>query len=90
MRTVRDVMTEAVVVAEEQTPFKELVDLMHEHSVSAILIVDRSSRLIGVVSEADLLLKEARRERWEIPNRSLKRDGGESSEGRLRALWPRT
>jgi CBS-domain-containing membrane protein len=60
MKVVKEVMTKAVVVAEEQTPFKELLDLMHEHRVSAIPIVDRSSRLIGIVSEADLLLKEAR------------------------------
>jgi CBS-domain-containing membrane protein len=60
MKSVRNIMTEAVVVAEEQAPFKELLDLMHEHHVSAIPIVDRGSRLIGIVSEADLLLKEAR------------------------------
>jgi CBS domain-containing protein len=43
-------------------PFKLLVRLIEENRVSAIPIVDRTGVPIGVVSEADLLLKERRNE----------------------------
>ncbi|HXF72560.1 MAG TPA: CBS domain-containing protein [Actinomycetota bacterium] len=58
MRTVADVMTRDVVPATPSTPFKELVRLLDEHRVSALPVVDEDDRPLGVVSEADLLLKE--------------------------------
>lgn len=61
-RTVADVMTSHVHVAGPQTPFKLIVRLIEENRVSAIPIVDRVGVPIGVVSEADLLLKERRTE----------------------------
>jgi CBS domain-containing protein len=61
-RTVSDVMTVRVHVANALTPFKLLVRLIEENRVSAIPIVDRQGIPIGIVSEADLLLKERRRE----------------------------
>ena len=57
-QTVRDVMTKTVVAAREDTPFKELVALMHEWRVSALPVLDVHGTIVGVVSEADLLLKE--------------------------------
>ena len=38
--------------------FKEIVAHLAEHRVSAIPVVDACHRVLGVVSEADLLLKE--------------------------------
>lgn len=55
--TVREVMTRTVVVAPANAPFKELVRRMHEHRVSALPIVTEDGRLLGIVSEADLLAK---------------------------------
>jgi CBS domain-containing protein len=55
---VKDLMTTAVVTVEPTTPFKELVARLAEHRVSAVPVVDDDSRVLGVVSEADLLLKE--------------------------------
>ncbi|HYT79382.1 MAG TPA: CBS domain-containing protein [Actinomycetota bacterium] len=56
---VEDVMTsKTVVTARESTPFKELVRLMETFGVSAVPIVDAEGRLTGIVSEADLMLKE--------------------------------
>jgi CBS domain-containing protein len=49
-------------VASPMTPFKLLVRLIEENRVSAIPIVDRTGVPIGIVSEADLLLKEQRHE----------------------------
>lgn len=60
MRRVRDVMTSDVVVIRDRTPFKEIVGLMRRHDVSALPVVDATDALVGIVSEADLLMKEER------------------------------
>jgi CBS domain-containing protein len=54
---VDDVMTRDVVSVREDTPYRELVDLLIGRRVSAVPVVDRHDRVIGVVSEADLLHK---------------------------------
>jgi CBS domain-containing protein len=59
---VADVMTTHVHVASPLAPFKFLVRLIEENRVSAIPIVDQRGIPVGIVSEADLLLKERRRE----------------------------
>jgi CBS domain-containing protein len=56
---VQDVMTKTVVSVSESTPFKKIVKLMESHGVSALPVVDTAGRVVGVVSEADLILKEA-------------------------------
>lgn len=61
-RTVSDVMTSRVHVASPMTPFKLLVRLIEENRISAIPIVDQQGVPVGIVSEADLLLKERRQE----------------------------
>jgi CBS-domain-containing membrane protein len=57
-RTVRDVMTAKVVYARQDTPYKELVRLLAERSISGVPVVDDEHRVVGVVSEADLLVKQ--------------------------------
>jgi len=57
-RTVMDVMTRTVVTVDESAPFKELVRLMDEFRVGALPVVDEGRRVIGIVSQADLLWKE--------------------------------
>jgi CBS domain-containing protein len=57
--TVKDVMTTSVVAVRENADFKEMVTVMRSRRVSAFPVIDDSDRVIGVVSEADLLLKEA-------------------------------
>jgi CBS-domain-containing membrane protein len=54
------VMTTDVVSVEPGTVYKEVAELLHEHRVSAVPVVDAERRVIGVVSEADLVLKEER------------------------------
>lgn len=56
---VRDVMTSTVVTATPETPFPELVDLLLRHGISGLPIVDASGQLVGIVTEADLVSKEA-------------------------------
>jgi CBS-domain-containing membrane protein len=56
-QTVKDVMTPNVVSVTETTPYKDIVQILAEHTVSAVPVVDSAQRVIGVVSEADLLHK---------------------------------
>ena len=55
---VESVMTDEVVTARPSTSFHELVRLLDKHRISALPIVDDDGRLVGLVSEADLLVKE--------------------------------
>jgi len=57
-RTVGDLMTKSVVTVHEDATFRELVQLMHDCRVSALPVVDLDGAIVGVVSEADLLVKE--------------------------------
>jgi CBS domain-containing protein len=57
--TVKDVMTTSVVAVRENADFKEMVSALRSRRVSAFPVLDAADRVIGVVSEADLLLKEA-------------------------------
>jgi CBS-domain-containing membrane protein len=56
---VKDVMTADVVAVKRDTTFKELAAALRQHRVSAFPVVDDRDRVIGVVSEADMLAKEA-------------------------------
>lgn len=58
MKHVSDVMTSDVVVVEPDTPFKELATLLRERRLSAIPVIDADRNLVGIVSEADLILKQ--------------------------------
>jgi CBS domain-containing protein len=55
---VESVMTAKVVTARPSTPFHELVELLYKHRISALPVVDDGGELVGLVSEADLLIKE--------------------------------
>ena len=57
--TVKDIMTPQVVTVQRDTSFKELAVLLGTSRVSAFPVTDEAGRLIGVVSEADMLIKEA-------------------------------
>jgi CBS domain-containing protein len=57
--TVADVMTTKVIAVTRDADFKQLASVLREFRVSACPVVDSSGRVIGVVSEADLLHKVA-------------------------------
>jgi len=59
-RTVRDVMTNAVETVGPATTFHEVVERLRALSISAVPVTDVHGHVLGVVSEADLLLKEER------------------------------
>ena len=55
--TVDDVMTQVVVSVEESAGYRTVVDLLIGRRISAVPVVDAFERVVGVVSEADLLRK---------------------------------
>lgn len=55
--TVADVMTTDVVAVSADTPYRQIVDILAERRVSAVPVIDGDRRVVGVVSEADLLHK---------------------------------
>ncbi|MGW1957873.1 CBS domain-containing protein [Streptomyces sp. NPDC001920] len=56
--TVSDVMTHTVVAVGGKALFKEIVELFDQWKVSALPVLEGEGRVVGVVSEADLLPKE--------------------------------
>ncbi|ACY97608.1 MULTISPECIES: CBS domain-containing protein [Thermomonospora] len=57
-RRVQELMTENVVSVRAETPFVEIVELIEEHRIDAVPVVDADRRVIGIVSESDLLHKQ--------------------------------
>ncbi|MFI6654896.1 CBS domain-containing protein [Streptomyces sp. NPDC050523] len=55
---VSDVMTRTVATVGRGTAFKDVVRIMQDRKVSAVPVVDAADRVLGIVSEADLLPKE--------------------------------
>ena len=56
---VKDVMTTRVIWVKKDAMFREMAAALREYRVSAFPVVDDDRKVIGVVSEADLLNKEA-------------------------------
>jgi CBS domain-containing protein len=50
-----DVMTSEVITVDENATVPEAAKLLSEHGISAVPVVDKQSRVIGMVSEGDLL-----------------------------------
>ena len=67
--TVKDVMTTRVVCVRQDATYKDMAALLGEYRVSAFPVLDDNGEVIGVVSEADLLAKEALRGRDSGPHR---------------------
>ncbi|GFE26788.1 CBS domain-containing protein [Streptomyces libani] len=59
---VSDVMTQTVAAVDREARFKEIVETMERWQVSALPVLAGEGRVVGVVSEADLLPKEEFRE----------------------------
>jgi CBS domain-containing protein len=53
--TAGDVMTRDVITVRPDTPVEEVVDLFEEHKISGLPVVDDQKRLLGVITEYDLL-----------------------------------
>lgn len=53
------VMTADVVRAEYGAPFKEVALLLATHRISGLPVVDEDDKVIGVLSETDLIMHQA-------------------------------
>jgi CBS domain-containing protein len=57
--TVKEVMSTRVIWVKKDATFRDLAAALREQRVSAFPVLDEAGKVIGVVSEADLLAKEA-------------------------------
>lgn len=85
--TVAEVMTTRVHSVIPTAGFRTMVELIEQHRVSALPVVDAEGHVVGVVSEADLLLKEdqlqfVERQRFESRTRRLERAKSEGASAR--------
>jgi CBS domain-containing protein len=58
---VRDVMTRSVISAPPDMSLRDVARLLTDHQISGVPVVDASGAILGVVSEADLLVKQLSR-----------------------------
>ncbi|MFE1896980.1 CBS domain-containing protein [Streptomyces yangpuensis] len=56
LRAIEDVMTHAVISVDRGTAFKDIVEALRMWNVSALPVLGQDGQVVGVVSEADLLL----------------------------------
>jgi len=55
---VKQLMHDDVVAVERETPLKVVASLLVEHRISGVPVVDADRKVLGVVSEADIVVKE--------------------------------
>lgn len=58
-RTARDIMTPGPITVEPVTPVKDAAKLMAERGVGALPVLD-GGRLVGIVTEGDLIMQDVR------------------------------
>lgn len=58
VRTAADIMEKYVVTASPETSVFDLVDLFVKNKVAAIPVVDEEDKLIGIITDGDLLYKK--------------------------------
>ncbi len=59
MLTVADVMTKDVITIAPDTPVEAIAKLLYEHQISGLPVVDGQNRVVGILSEGDLMAHSA-------------------------------
>ncbi len=59
-KRVGDVMTTAVITAQLTTPVREIAHLMSEHAISGLPVVNEAGEVVGVITELDMIIRNAR------------------------------
>ncbi|MFD7013348.1 CBS domain-containing protein [Streptomyces sp. NPDC059928] len=72
---VGSVMTTEVVAVRPATPFKEVARLIARHRVSGLPVTDADDKVLGVISETDLLVREADGHASAAPGRRIRLSG---------------
>lgn len=58
----RDIMTQKVLTVNPDTPVEEIARMLIKNRISGMPVVDKENRVIGVVSESDIIFGEIHRE----------------------------
>ena len=61
-RKIKNVMSTDVATVNKDTPFKDIVRILDQRDISAVPVVDADNRVLGIVSNADLLPKQGAQE----------------------------
>jgi len=80
MMTIREIMTTPVRTVRQDAPIKEVARRLTEERVSGLPVVDAAGTVVGVISEADLIIKAQGPDA--IPHRRFARLLGEAPESR--------
>ena len=56
---VREIMTTAVITVNPDTTVGELADILAKNKISGVPVVDGEGRVLGMVSEADIIVQDA-------------------------------
>lgn len=57
-KTVADIMTRDTIVVRPDTPLKEAIQILVKHRISGLPVVDDTGKLVGIISESDLMWQE--------------------------------
>jgi CBS domain-containing protein len=57
-KTVADIMTPHPITVKPETPLKEAIQIIAEKRVSGLPVIDDHGKLVGVISETDLMWQE--------------------------------
>ena len=58
-KTVADVMTRDPIVVQPETPLTDVIKVLAERRISGLPVVDEAGKLVGVISETDLMWRES-------------------------------
>ncbi len=84
---IKELMKENVIAVNPNTTVAALARLLVEHDISGVPVVDQDNRVVGVVSESDLLCQRAKKANpsfWEFCGMIMNDDGLKS--GRRNAM----
>jgi CBS domain-containing protein len=56
---VREIMTTPVITVKPETTVRELADILAQNKISGVPVVDDQDRMLGMVSEADVIVQDA-------------------------------
>lgn len=57
-KTVADIMTRSPITVQPETPLKEAIQILAERRISGLPVLDQNRKLVGVISETDLMWRE--------------------------------
>ena len=58
MLNASDIMTTEVITVKEETPLKELAEILYKNRINGVPVVDDEGLLMGIICESDLIRKD--------------------------------